>query len=98
VLHEPASSNGPDYAIEYKSRLGAWMFLLYSAVYVGFVVINVVKPLAMEKIICFGLNLAVVYGFALIIFALVLAVIYNSMCGKKEKEGCAPANKKQGGK
>ncbi len=32
-----------------------------------------------------GLNLAVVYGFGLIIFALVLALIYSRACGRREK-------------
>jgi uncharacterized membrane protein (DUF485 family) len=40
----------------------------------------------MERIIFSGLNLAVVYGIGLIIFALILALIYNSMCLKKEAE------------
>jgi uncharacterized membrane protein (DUF485 family) len=40
----------------------------------------------MEKTVIFGLNLAVTYGFGLIIFALVLALIYNAMCAAKEKE------------
>jgi len=71
MLHEPSSGGGADYAVEYKVRLGARMFILYTLVYAGFVVINVIKPLAMEKIVFFGLNLAVVYGFGLIIFALV---------------------------
>jgi len=39
----------------------------------------------MECTIIFGLNLAVVYGFFLIIFALILALIYNHMCNVKEK-------------
>ena len=33
-----------------------------------------------------GLNLAVVYGMGLIIFALILALIYNHLCTQKERE------------
>ena len=40
----------------------------------------------MEKEIIFGLNLAVVYGFGLIGFALVLALIYNTMCCTHEAD------------
>ncbi len=86
MLHEPAAYKGKDYGIAYKMRLGAWMFLFYGVIYAGFVAINVLKPVLMETILFLGLNLAVVYGFGLIVFALVLALVYNHMCSKKEKE------------
>ena len=85
MLHEPAVQEGEDFASAYKQRLGAWMFLIYAVVYAAFVGINVARPLAMEATVVFGLNLAVVYGFGLIIFALVLALIYNQACAMKEK-------------
>ena len=84
MLHEPASSGGRDAAAPYKSRLGVWMFLLYALFYAGFVAINLCNPLLMEYIVFFGLNLATVYGFALIIGALVLALVYDRLCRKKE--------------
>ncbi len=84
MLHEPAAEKYKDHAVDYKTRLGVWMFLLYAIIYAGFVAINVIKPLLMEKIVLFGLNLAVVYGMGLIVFALVLAIIYNRACGKRE--------------
>ena len=40
----------------------------------------------MEKEIFGGLNLAIVYGFGLIIFAILLGIVYNIFCTKKEKE------------
>ncbi|MBI9017599.1 MAG: DUF485 domain-containing protein [Phycisphaerae bacterium] len=86
MLHEPAQQAKPDPASAYKTRLGVQMFILYCIVYVGFVAINVIKPTLMENIICCGLNMAVVYGFGLIIFAMILAMIFNSMCTAKEKE------------
>ncbi|MCK7499585.1 MAG: DUF485 domain-containing protein, partial [Comamonadaceae bacterium] len=61
------------------------MFLLYALVYAGFVVINLVRPGAMEIVLFGGLNLAVVYGFGLIIFALLLALVYSRACGRREK-------------
>lgn len=85
VLHEPASSGGRDDAAPYKSRLGIWMFLLYAIFYAGFVAINLCNPLLMENIVVFGLNLATVYGFSLIIGALILACIYNKLCSDKER-------------
>ena len=47
-------------------------------------VINAVNPALMQKII-FGQTLAVVYGFGLIIFAFILAIIYNQFCTAAEK-------------
>jgi uncharacterized membrane protein (DUF485 family) len=82
--HGPAVKLGRDDAASYKTRLGIWMFILYTLVYAGFVVINAVKPALMQEIIL-GQTLAVVYGLGLIVFALVLAVIYNQFCTAAEK-------------
>ncbi len=85
--HEPAQDSGPDPASGYKTRLGVVMFIIYCVVYAGFVFTNVfTEGKAMQVIVFSGLNLAVVYGIGLIVFALVLALIYNAMCTKKEKE------------
>lgn len=86
MLHEPAAQCGPDASAEYKQNIGVWMFLLYAVVYAVFVAINLLRPLWMEKTVFFGLNLAVVYGFALILFALIEALIYNHMCGSHEAD------------
>ena len=84
MLHKPAAQSGHDPASDYKSLLGRRMFLLYALVYAGFVVINVVNPLLMEARVFMGLNLAVVYGFGLIAFAMILALIYSSLCSRQE--------------
>jgi uncharacterized membrane protein (DUF485 family) len=81
-----SKSSDPDNTSAYKVRIGIYMILLYALVYFGFIGINISNPLLMERIIFSGLNLAVVYGIGLIIFALILALIYNSMCLKKEAE------------
>lgn len=87
MLHEPAATSKPDPASPFKTRLGVWMFLLYCAVYAGFVFTNVfTEGEAMQEVVLGGLNLAVVYGMGLIVFALVLAVLYNNRCTAKEKE------------
>jgi uncharacterized membrane protein (DUF485 family) len=65
-------------------RLGVYMFIAYALLYAGFVLINTFKPMLMEATVFLGLNLAVVYGFGLIIVALILALIYNSKCYAKE--------------
>jgi uncharacterized membrane protein (DUF485 family) len=86
MQHEPSEPSGEDHAMDYKARLGVRMFIIYALVYAGFVVINVAAPLAMEKTIIFGLNLATTYGFGLIIFALILAMVYNRLCAIKEAQ------------
>ena len=86
MFHEPAAQGGKDPASPYKTRLGARMFLGYALIYAAFVAINVTRPDWMKAIVLWGLNLATVFGFFLIIFALVLALIYTKMCSLKEEE------------
>jgi uncharacterized membrane protein (DUF485 family) len=69
----------------YNRRLGLWMFALYLALYVAFVGIIFVDYRIMAKQVFAGLNLAIVYGFGLIIAAFVLALIYFVAC-KREDE------------
>lgn len=90
MLHEPAAPVGEDRAEGYKTRLGVRLFWVYAVVYAGFTLINVVKPTLMEKTVFLGLNLAVVYGFGLIIVALVLALLYNRACSRREEMMNAP--------
>lgn len=84
MLHEPAAPVGKDPAQQYKTRLGVWMFLAYSLFYAGFVAVNLLNPLLMERTVMAGLNLATVYGFALIIVALLQALVYDAMCRSQE--------------
>ena len=82
--HGPAVKLGKDNASSYKTRIGLWMFTLYTLIYAGFVGINIVKPSVMASTFG-GLNLAVIYGIGLIVFAFVLAMIYNHFCTAAEK-------------
>jgi uncharacterized membrane protein (DUF485 family) len=97
MLHEPSTPAEKDPAGPYKMRLGIWMFVFYSLFYASFVAVNLLSPLAMAKIVFAGLNLATVYGFALIVVALVEALIYDAMCRKKEAE-VAKADKQKSSK
>lgn len=81
-----------DKSAKQKSKLGIIMFLIYFVVYAGFIIINVVDPQLMKMNIG-SLNLAIVYGFGLIVFALILALIYNHLCSKAEKD--AESDKKE---
>lgn len=62
------------------------MFAVYAAVYFGFVIINTLAPKLMGKKIFLGLNLAVTYGFGLILLAIISGMIYNRICTRKEME------------
>jgi uncharacterized membrane protein (DUF485 family) len=67
-------------ARRYNSRLGLILFAFYSVLYAAFVLISAFATDVMDTIVVAGLNLAIVYGFGLIIAALVLALIYGAMC------------------
>jgi len=83
MAHGPAVKLGKDNASSYKTRLGVGMFITYTIVYAIFVALNASSPQLMQNII-FGQTAAVIWGFGLIGFALVLAVIYNHLCTKAE--------------
>jgi uncharacterized membrane protein (DUF485 family) len=85
MRHSPASQLPEDKASAYKARVGLILFFVYGLIYAGFVVINTISPETMGESIVFGLNLAVVYGFGLIVLALVLGLIYNSICTRVER-------------
>jgi uncharacterized membrane protein (DUF485 family) len=86
MLHEPAAEvRGIDESAAYKRRLGLWMLLFYGILYIVFIIINVVWPKSMGTIVVYGLNLAIIYGFALIVIAFILAFVYNWLCTRHEK-------------
>lgn len=67
-----------------NARLGLKLFTVYLVLYVGFVGINTFSTETMELKPFAGINLAIWYGFALIIAAIVLALIYGFMCDPNE--------------
>lgn len=84
--HGPSTEWGVDNASDYKSKLGVYMFIIYVIVYAGFIAINVISPKMMGAVVFAGLNLAIVYGFGLIVLAIIMGLIYNHLCTKKEDE------------
>jgi uncharacterized membrane protein (DUF485 family) len=87
MQHEPAPQElGEDHAAEYKARNGLILFGVYSLIYLGFVLINLISPQLMAAEILGGINLAVLYGFGLILLAIVMGVIYNAMCARAEDQ------------
>ena len=63
-----------------NARLGLFLFVLYTALYTAFVLLNAFKPELMEATPFAGINIAILYGFGLIVAALVLALIYGWLC------------------
>lgn len=86
MLHEPASNVGIDNAASYKAKLGVKMFIAYTIIYVGFVLIGLTKPEWMGVEILAGQNIAIIYGFGLIILAIIMGFIYNFFCTRMENK------------
>lgn len=63
-----------------NARIGLFLFALYSALYLTFVLLNAFAPRVMEMIVFAGLNLAVAYGLGLIVVAFLLALLYAWLC------------------
>lgn len=72
--------HAPDVA--YNTRMGVILFIVYVLFYGGFMALSAFWPELMGKPFLAGANLAVVYGFALILAAVVLALIYMKACRK----------------
>jgi len=85
MAHGPSTDWGEDRSSSFKTRVGIWMFVLYAIIYAGFILINTINPDLMGSDIG-SLNLAIIYGFGLIIFAVLLAFIYNAICTAAEEE------------
>lgn len=79
-MHGPAAKPEKDYAAAKKSKLGVILFIFYILVYSGFVVIGLVDPELMGLHVVGKQNLAIVYGFGLILLAIVMGFIYNHIC------------------
>lgn len=75
-----------DNASDVKARIGLVLFVVYGLVYAVFVIINTVSPKIMNQTVIFDLNLAVVFGFSLILLAIIMGLIYNAICTHYEKK------------
>ncbi len=73
--------------VAYNTRLGLALFVVYFALYAGYIGISTYAPAAMAAPAFGGVNLAIVYGFALIVVALVLAVVYLLLARPTPVEG-----------
>ena len=75
----PAEQEDPA-VIRRNARNGMRLFVVYLVIYAGFVVANAFASNQMDATPLFGVNLAILYGFGLIVAAMVLALIYCWQC------------------
>ena len=70
--------------IAHNTRMGVILFIIYVVFYGGFMALSAFWPEVMSKPCLRGVSLAVVYGFALIAAALVLAMVYMKLCRRSK--------------
>ena len=80
--HVPNGSDEQENAetVRRNTRYGLILFCIYLALYGGFVFLNAFAPKKMEMEMFAGMNLAIVYGFVLILAAFLLALVYGWLC------------------
>jgi len=83
--HGPSTEWKVEKSQGFKTRLGLIMMAIFAIVYFVFIVIAVTNPQMMGNNVG-SLNVAITYGFAIIIVAIVMALVYNYLCSRKEKE------------
>ena len=86
MLHEPAVELGVDLASKKKSRLGIILFFIYAAVYAGYAFIGVAYTELLNVKVIGNVSLSIVYGFGIILLAIVMGFIYSLVCTKMENE------------
>ena len=91
---EPSTEWKVEKSGAYKSKIGLIMFAIFTPIYLLFVILSVANPSLMGSDIG-ALNLSIVYGFGLIVLAILLAVIYNQLCSIKERDDDAIIEKQE---
>ena len=69
-----------------NSKIGLTLFTVYTVIYLGFVLLSVFKPEVMETTPIAGVNLAIIYGFVLIITACLLSLLYGFLCRESKHD------------
>jgi len=82
--HGPPTEWEKEKSEGFKTRLGIYMFIAYTALYLAFVFLCVLGPKLVAKSVG-SLNIAITFGFALIIVAIIQALVYNYLCSRKER-------------
>jgi len=85
-MHGPAAKLEKDHAADKKAKLGIYLFIFYILAYSGFVVIGLYDPDLMGVHVLGKQNLAIVYGYGLILLAIVMGLVYNVLCTRMENK------------
>lgn len=80
---QPDAGNHPHTAAR-NARWGMRLFVLYLVFYAGFVVVGAFAPAWLGRRPWAGVNLAIWYGFGLIVSALVVALVYSWLCRARD--------------
>jgi uncharacterized membrane protein (DUF485 family) len=80
-----------------NARIGFMLFGVYLLLYGGFVLLNAFAPETMEATPIEGINLAILYGFGLIVAAILLALIYGFVCKSDDEPTDEPGDGKGAG-
>jgi len=79
--HERAAH---DAHVSPNARLGLILFLVYLALYLGFMGIATFDYQLFASTPLGGVNLAILYGLGLIVAALLLALVYMKLCKREQ--------------
>jgi uncharacterized membrane protein (DUF485 family) len=91
-MNHPAHHEDHPHVVSRNARYGLSLFAVYVLLYAGFIFLAVFRTDALGKPALLGVNLAVVYGFGLIVGAIVLALVYMLLTRRpvhhvREEEG-----------
>lgn len=81
-----------------NTRNATILFLIYLALYAGFMGLASYAPQKMGVKVLAGVNLAIIYGMGLIIVAVLLAMVYMYLCSRTMTAFKASQNASNGAK
>lgn len=78
-----------------NARFGLKLFFAYLLLYGSFVLLSAFAPSMMESQPIAGLNLAVLWGFGLIIAAVIFALVYGVLCVDEDSQPASENGEQQ---
>lgn len=85
----PSEPDAPQARPGRNVRLGLILFALYVVLYGGFIFLAVFRTSLLGEEAVAGMNLAIVYGLALIGGAFALALLYAVLCSSRDDDDAA---------